>query len=542
MTALALAVLLASSELLAAQAPRAMGMAPRRIESRPALPDLRSVPVPVLDVFEPAVARQLEQTRKNAEELAGAGRRESVAVFGMLCMLYLRYELFDAAEPCLREARRLEPRDFRWPYYQTYVYTRAGDLERARKSAAAALDLRPDDVATLLRAGDLALLAQDVTRAEAAYSAALDAAPDSSAARFGLGRVASARGDHAGAAERFASALSGQPEGTIVHYHLGLEYRALGDLDRAREELAKNGRVEIVFEDPFIAALSDLSESRETTFAAGIEALERGRNDEAIAAFERVLELDPKDAQAQYNLARAQIETNDLERAESHLRAAIDVWPEFFDAHLNLAILLGRTGRSGEAAEHVERAVKIDPEHVPTRLLHARVLSQRGDQAAAALELAEVLRLDPASIEARMGLATTLILAADYPRARAALEEGTSRFPDNLPIQHLLARVLATCPDSTVRDGARALKIARGLVQRQLSIDHVETLAMALAEVGDWEEAAMWQRRAIERETATGASTEASRRRLELYEARRPVREPWKERSGATDLRLASPR
>ena len=120
MTGLALAIVLASVGLLA-QAPRPMGMGPRQVEARPALPDLGQIPLPVLDVFEPAVARQLEQTRKNAEDLVAAGRRESIAVFGTLCLLYLRYELLDAALPCLREARALEPRDFRWPYYQTYV-------------------------------------------------------------------------------------------------------------------------------------------------------------------------------------------------------------------------------------------------------------------------------------------------------------------------------------------------------------------------------------------------------------------------------------
>ena len=428
---------------------------------------------------------------------------------------------------------------------------------------------------------------------------------------------------------------SAQPEGSIVHYHLGMEYRALGELERARAELAKNRQVEIAFDDPLIAALQGLSESRETTFARGIELLERGQYEDAIATFERVLELDPKDAQAHYNLARALIEEGDLASAEEHLRAAVVAWPDFFDAHLNLAILLGRTGRGGEAAEHIERAVKIDPEHAPTRLLYARVLSQRGDHAGAIRELEEVLRVDPASVEARMalaeleamtgdlaaaklqlerviasadaadrdrarahqrlallprtppveveahlraaaelepssveargalaerlaqsgrfdqaaaelerlieiapddprprvGLATTLVLAGDYSRARAALDEGSRRFPDNLPIQQLLAQVLATCPDAALRDGTRAVKIAQGLVERQLSIDHVETLAMALAEVGNWDEATLWQRRAIEREAATGADTTASRRRLELYEAKRPVREPWKERA-----------
>ena len=48
--AVALALVLVCPELLA-QAPRGVGMAPRRPEPKPALPDLSSVPVPVLEVF-----------------------------------------------------------------------------------------------------------------------------------------------------------------------------------------------------------------------------------------------------------------------------------------------------------------------------------------------------------------------------------------------------------------------------------------------------------------------------------------------------------
>ena len=391
--------------------------------------------------------------------------------------------------------------------------------------------------------------------------------------------------------------------------------------------------MEIVFDDPLIRALDALSESRESTFARGIELMQRHETEPAIAAFERVLELEPNDAQAHYNLARAQIETGALDQAEAHLRAAIAAWPEFFDAHLNLAILLGRSGRGEEAAEHIERAVAIDPEHLPTRMLHARVLAERGDQRAAMAELEAIVALDPASIDARLalaqlhleagevdaakrqleqvltaaaasdrdraqahlrlarlprtppaeaaehlraaieleptsveargalaerlasagrldeaaaelgrlvelapddprarvGLATTLVLAGEYARAKTTLDESSDRFPDNLALQHLLARLLATCPDPALRDGARAVTLAEKLVERELSVDHIETLAMALAEAGRFDDAILWQRRAIERQTATGANTVSSRTRLALYQAGRPAREPWNE-------------
>jgi hypothetical protein len=101
--------------------------------------------------------------------------------------------------------------------------------------------------------------------------------------------------------------------------------------------------------------------------------------------------------------------------------------------------------------------------------------------------------------------------------------------------------VLAAAPDASVRDGARALDLARSLVERETTIDHVETLAMALAELGRFDDAIHWQERAIERETATGEDSTASRRRLELYHAHHAVREPWNESGVAAQARAVPP-
>ncbi len=147
------------------------------------------------------------------------------------------------------------------------------------------------------------------------------------------------------------------------------------------------------------------------------------------------------------------------------------------------------------------------------------------DQAAAELEA--LVELAPEDPRARVGLATTLVLSREYARARDVLDESGRRFPDHPALQDLQARYLATCPDAKLRDGRRALEIAQRLVERLLTVEHVETLAMALAEVGRFDDAILWQQRALERQASTGAPTAASRRRLEQYQTHHPVREPW---------------
>jgi len=67
------------------------------------------------------------------------------------------------------------------------------------------------------------------------------------------------------------------------------------------------------------------------------------------------------------------------------------------------------------------------------------------------------------------------------------------------------------------------------LTRDQHSLGTTETMAMALAELGRFDEAAEWQRNAIGMASQAGRLDVASRlaANLRLYEARRPCRVPW---------------
>lgn len=533
---------------------------------RPELPDLAAVPEPVLEGFEPAAAQQLRALRLEVEGLVQAGKPESVDAFGVLCELYLGFELSAPAEACLLQEAALRPGVFRWRYYLGMLYARDARLEEALANIEAALALHPDDVPALLRAGDLYLQLEQLERAEGVYRTVLEGsqreAGQISAARWGLGRIAMSRGDAETAARLFEAALEGQPEGSVVHYYLGLALRSLGDVEGARSELGKNRQQSVEFLDPLGLRLKRMSGSRQVLFTRGVEALDAGQPQEAVTFFQKLLESDPDDAEGHYNLARAEIELGELAEAERHLRRAVLLWPDFFDAHFNLAVLLGRTGRQEEAAQHLERAVALDPEDLATRVLWARVLAGLGQTERAVAELEEVLRLDATDADARLALAAidtgrgdhagaalqyghlleltpddprvhlgrarSLLLAGSYGPAVVALDEANRRFPENLALSNLLARLLAACPDPAIRDPERALALAQRVVDTRLTLEHAETLAMALAAAGRFDEAARWQHRVVSQEEAsTGTVSPQRSQRLELYEAGRPVLAPW---------------
>jgi len=85
--------------------------------------------------------------------------------------------------------------------------------------------------------------------------------------------------------------------------------------------------------------------------------------------------------------------------------------------------------------------------------------------------------------------------------------------------------IRATSPDHAVRDGARAIDLARRACEITDWNDYqvFDTLAAAYAEAGDFDHAIEWQRSAMER--TTGDETEAFGARLEQYRAKQPYRD-----------------
>lgn len=525
-----------------------------------------AVPAPRLDHLEPDVVRQFEEDRVAvAAALAGAAEeaqaQAAANAFADLCLRYLHYEFYGAASVCLEQLRTLAPGDFQWAYYELLLHDATGDLEQARASAGAVLDLHPSDVPTLIRAGDLLLAEGQLDAAEAAYGRAASGRPESAAARFGLGRVALERGDAVRAVQILEAVAATQPEGSIVHHHLGMALRAAGETERARAELGRNRQVPIAVVDPLRERLNLLGVKEEAVFDRAVRAARSGDHVKAIGLYEELLAANDHDADVHFNLARSLIETGDHSRAESHLRNALEVRSDHGAAHFNLALLLGRAGRDVEATSHLERAADIDPENLPWRLARARARADAGNTAGAIAELEEIVDLDPGLIEARRSLAALLVgvgaperatvqlealialtpddLAARfnlglmqfraglYLNCRATLEAALERFPADVAVRHLLARLLATSPVPGALDGVRAVELAQAVVSEQPALDHLETLAMALAAAGRFDEAISRQQEALELERRSrGVNSEERRQRLELYRARQPLIAP----------------
>jgi tetratricopeptide (TPR) repeat protein len=497
------------------------------------LPRPEDVPVPErLEAMEPPVKAQFSERRAAVLRLLSEPDAPAEAVaasLGELGMTFHAYGDAAQAEACYLRALALAPRSFRWAYGLGMVQAERGDAVAAETSFRRASSLDPTSVPVRLRLAQLAEEAGRREQAEPLYREALARDPDCIRALVGLGRLALGAGRPAEAVELLQRALAWQPNAPEIHQALGMAYRELGERELARKHLgrvppSKLEQQKLPMTDPFAAELD-----RRRTGARGhdmraIRALDEGRYDLAAIEMRQALLADPDRAYARHGLA----------------------------------VALFRAGRNQEAVDALEELLRKDPTHLPSRLLLARVLAAQGNLRAAEerleatlrewpddsethLQLAElrlrerrwesalehytrVLARRPDQSDARVGAGLSLIGLGQRRGALKMLLGDAARETLDPRVALLSARLLAAAPEPDLRDGPRALDLARRAFQDEPTISAAESIAMAEAEAGRFREALAWQREAA---SATGTPRPWTTARLARYQRAQPCREPW---------------
>lgn len=450
-------------------------------------PPLAAVPEPRIEGLETVVARQLEEGRRQFEEAlaaAPAGSPQAARAYGELAHLYHAYHFEEAASAAYANAEKLDPSDWRWPYAAGVLARHQGELDAAIAAFERGLRFLPDSFLIHYRLGEALLAANRLDEAEGHLRKALELEPESPAVMAALGDLALSRGEHERAVELVEQALAVVPEATRLHYTLGLAYRGLGDLDKAAEHLGSRGGVGVKVSDPLEDELEELASGERIHLLEGRRAFDAGRYEDAAAAFQKAVEADPRSARARINLATALGQQGAVPEALAQLEQAIALQPDNPTARFNLAVLLERQGRTEEAVTQWRQVVELAPEDAQARRREAVLLVDLGR----------------------------------YAEAVRRLEEAHGAMPQEGQLAAALARLLAASPRLELRDGTRALDLATRVYQAQPTLEHAETVAMALAELGRCQEAADLQRRMVEEARQVNRDTGSLEGALSEYE------------------------
>jgi tetratricopeptide (TPR) repeat protein len=451
------------------------------------------------------------------------------AAYGDMGKLFIAAELFDAAEASLTNARTLAPGDMRWPYFLAHVSRFRNEPAKAAFLFEQALTIQPNHVPSLVRLAEMHLALNQPEAAKPLLVRAQAIDPENGAALYGLGRVALEAKDYAQAVTYLEGALAASPSATRVQYPLAMAYRGLGDRQKAEAHLRLRGEVDLTPADPLMGELGGLLQNAAAYETRGAQAIDAREWSDAVTNLRKAADLAPDNAGTRLNLATSLYMRGDVNGALEQYRVAIRLSPGLAKAHFGMGVLLETRGQDLEAIETFTAAIRNDPGYVEARFSLANALRRNGRVRESLPHYAEVLRANPNVSQASFAYAMGLVRLGRYQDARDRLEQATTAFPDQPGFAHALARLLAAAPDDPVRDGSRALTLMRELLKTQRTLGLMETMAMALAEIGRFDEAADWQRQAIALagETApTGVVARLTENRR-LYERGQPCRTPW---------------
>jgi Tfp pilus assembly protein PilF len=215
----------------------------------------------------------------------------------------------------------------------------------------------------------------------------------------------------------------------------------------------------------------------------------------ALAKWQKALELDPADARANNGMGIALGMSGKTDDAVPYFRKAVQSQGDFFEAYYNLGIILTKENKIDEAAEAWQNVVRIRPQFA----------------------------------QGHENFGYALYAQSKFPESLAQLRMALDEEPNRLFALKLAASLLATCPDSAVRNGAEALSMAEKAKQLSGGNDPgvLDTLSTAYAENGRFDEALAAERQAapIAEQEGDAVLESSIKDHMERYESKEPVRE-----------------
>jgi tetratricopeptide (TPR) repeat protein len=158
--------------------------------------------------------------------------------------------------------------------------------------------------------------------------------------------------------------------------------------------------------------------------------------EQAVAAYQRALEIQGSHvALTHYNLGLTYRALGDLEKAEHHLRAFVELAPTEVDyllpmAYQRLGNVLNELGRVEEAEDAYDKGAELDPNEAGIPLARGWYAYLRDDLEAAEAYYQQAIDIDPTYPWPYFNLALLHLLRRDPDAARQAYETALQHSPD----------------------------------------------------------------------------------------------------------------
>ncbi|MCD6429411.1 tetratricopeptide repeat protein, partial [bacterium] len=169
-----------------------------------------------------------------------------------------------------------------------------------------------------------------------------------------------------------------------------------------------------------------------------LRGIAQGAEEQAIQAYQKALELDPKNTTLYVEIGKLQTALDKDEEARQNFQKALEIDPEFIPAQIQLALLLEKEGKQDEAIAKLEEIVASYPLNIEANFQLGRLYYNNNEIDKAIQQLTQTLQLSPLHSNARFSLALAYEKKGEYQKAFDHIQIVAQLNPDNKTVQDKL--------------------------------------------------------------------------------------------------------
>lgn len=254
---------------------------------------------------------------------------------------------------------------------------------------------------------------------------------------------------------------------------------------------------------PVVAYVPEGVEDREMAqghMQAGVALAKQGKQADAEKMLTEAVTLWPGHVKSWYSLAHLMMLQRRHARAEECYVRTLALDPHYPGARNDLGVVLAEQGKLDAAIDQFALAAQSDPDSADVRGNLGAALVRAGRTEEGVPQLLQAMALDPPKAGMLIKTARQIGAQGRFAEAIRVLQAGIAQRPDHLQMLILLAKLLAACPDASLRDAPAAVRLAErasALTDRKDPIA-LDALAAAYFAAGQTQSAVATARRAAD--------------------------------------------
>lgn len=253
----------------------------------------------------------------------------------------------------------------------------------------------------------------------------------------------------------------------------------------------------------------------------------KGEPDIAIKDYADAIRLNPRESAFYNNRGNVWLEKLEVDKAISDYSDAIKLNSKYLLAYLNRGNAWLYKSRDDKAIADFTKVIQLEPSYISAYNDRGRAWLGKKEYGKAIDDFSKAIKLDSNYAYAYSNRGLAWNAQKKYRNALADFAEAVRADSKYVNAYNNYAWLLATCPDKTIRNGAKAVELATKACEltKWKSGYSMDTLAAAYAEHGKFKEAVKYQQMALEDANYAKSNRDSAMFRLDLYKQNKSYQE-----------------